>query len=183
VTKMTSVPGNTHLLSKRPRNRVCQRAHRNTRQPHPNPLSPVRKLSMVEESPPFCQRFPRSLRAWVDQTAHNIVTAHEVGVSQHLEQILSMPFLPSRTLLLPHFPLEFFPVSFGVRLNDERSPFQLQDHVGAERPLRPGVGWVPGEGGHPLRFARRCDKIGRKARPSSVDRWRVPAAESPALHP
>jgi hypothetical protein len=94
--------------------------HGNTRQPHDNPPPAVGKLGLMEQPAPFRQRLPRSLRPGVDQTAHDIVTAHEVGVCQHLEQILSMPFLPFRTLLMPHSLLEFFPVPFVFRINDDK---------------------------------------------------------------
>jgi hypothetical protein len=50
----------------------------------------------MEQPPPFHQGSPRSLRAGLDQTAHDIGAAHEVGLCQHLKQIISTPFIPFR---------------------------------------------------------------------------------------
>jgi hypothetical protein len=132
VTPKQTELGGTNVLPERPRNRFRRRAHRNPRQPNPNPPSAIWDLSLVEQPPTFCQRSPRTQRAGVDQTADDIAAAHQIGVCQHLQQILSMPLLPVRTLLLPPALLEFFPVPFVFRINDERPPVQLQDHVGDE---------------------------------------------------
>ena len=90
---------------------------------------------MVEQPATFCEGFPRSLRARIDQAAHDIRGAHKVGVREHLEEVFSMSFVQFRGLLMPCPLLELFPVPFVFRVDDERPPLQLQDHVGDERAL------------------------------------------------
>ncbi len=53
-------------------------------------------------------------------------------------------------MLVPWALLELLPMPFVLRVDDERRPFQLQDHVGDEGALRPKVRWVPCKGRHRL---------------------------------
>jgi len=76
---------------------------------------------------------PQIVGAGVDQAAHYISGAREVGVCEHLEEVHSMSFTQLSVLLVPCAMLEFFPVPFVLRINDERRPLHLARNTAHHR--------------------------------------------------